>query len=104
MFREDLWFRLNIFPIMIPPLRHRKEDIPALVHHFVGRKARELKIHTPPPISANSIVRLQDYHWPGNIRELENLIERALIQSRGQDKRTPLRDSGKINSHFSWEN
>ena len=64
--------------------------IPALVQHFVERKAKELKIHTPPSISANSIVRLQNYHWPGNVRELENLIERALIQSRGQNVKDSL--------------
>jgi len=90
-FREDLWYRLNTFPIIIPPLRQRKEDIPALVHCFIGRKSRELKIHTPPIILPRSIERLKAYHWPGNVRELENLIERALIQSRGQKESTPLR-------------
>ena len=90
-FREDLWFRVNIFPIMIPPLRHRKEDIPALVHHFVGRKSKELKIHTPPSVSAEGIERLKAYHWPGNVRELENLIERELIHSRGHRANVPLR-------------
>lgn len=89
-FREDLWFRLSIFPIIIPPLSHRVEDIPALVHHFVERKSKELKIHTPPPINPESIEQLKTYHWPGNVRELENMVERALIQSRGQQKSAPL--------------
>jgi transcriptional regulator with GAF, ATPase, and Fis domain len=82
-FREDLWFRLNIFPVMIPPLRHRHGDIPALIHHFIEKKAKELKIHTPPPLSSEVLERLKDYHWPGNVRELENLVERELIRSRG---------------------
>ena len=89
-FREDLWYRLNTFPIMIPPLRHRKEDIPALVHHFIERKSKELKIHTPPAIASGSIERLKSYHWPGNVRELENMVERALIQSRGRKESAPL--------------
>jgi transcriptional regulator with GAF, ATPase, and Fis domain len=89
-FREDLWYRLNTFPIMIPPLRHRKEDIPALIHHFVERKSKELKIHTPPPVTPGSLERLRAYHWPGNVRELENMVERALIQSRGRKERAPL--------------
>ena len=84
-FREDLWYRLNIFPIMIPPLRQRTEDIPALVHHFVEKKAKELKIHTPPPVSARGVERLKAYPWPGNVRELENLMERELIRRRGID-------------------
>jgi DNA-binding NtrC family response regulator len=70
---------------MIPPLRQRLEDIPALVHHFVEKKAKELKIHTPPPVSASGVERLKAYHWPGNVRELENLIERELIRRRGFD-------------------
>jgi transcriptional regulator with GAF, ATPase, and Fis domain len=85
-FREDLWFRLNVFPIVIPPLRHRKEDIPALVHYFVERKSKDLKIYPSPSVSAEEIERLKAYHWPGNIRELENLIERELIHKRGKGK------------------
>lgn len=84
-FREDLWFRLNIFPIMIPPLRHRKEDISTLFHHFIERKSKELKFHTPPPVTAGAIEQLKAYHWPGNVRELQNLVERALIRSRGRN-------------------
>ncbi|BBO90142.1 sigma 54-interacting transcriptional regulator [Desulfosarcina ovata] len=89
-FREDLWFRLNIFPITIPPLRHRKEDIPTLFHHFLQKKAKELRIHTLPPVTARAIERLQAYHWPGNVRELENLVERTLIRSRGQNENAGL--------------
>jgi len=82
-FREDLWFRLNVFPIMIPPLRQRKEDILALLHHFVELKSKELKIAKQPVVVADTITKLKEYDWPGNVRELENLIERALIQSGG---------------------
>lgn len=78
-FREDLWFRLNVFPIMIPPLRQRVEDIPALVNHFVEKKSRELKISRRPLLAREALEQLQKYHWPGNVRELENLVERALI-------------------------
>ena len=85
-FREDLWFRLDVFPIMIPPLRHHKEDIPALVHYFVERKSKDLKIYPPPPVPAGDVERLMAYHWPGNIRELENLVERELIHRRGKEK------------------
>jgi len=81
-FREDLWFRLNVFPIMIPPLRQRKGDIPYLVHHFLNRKAIELKLKERPALAPDAIDRLLDYDWPGNVRELENTIERALIQHR----------------------
>lgn len=84
-FREDLWFRLNIFPITIPPLRHRKADIPTLFHHFLQKKARELGIHHLPQVTATAIQRLQAYPWPGNVRELENLVERTLIRSQGRD-------------------
>ena len=85
-FREDLWFRLNVFPIRIPTLRESKNDIPAMVHHFVERKSRELRLPASPPLAAGVIDRLTAYHWPGNVRELENVIERALILSKG----TPL--------------
>jgi transcriptional regulator with GAF, ATPase, and Fis domain len=83
-FREDLWFRLNVFPIRVPPLRERKEDIPALVHHFIKRKSQELRLPAPPPLAHGVIDRLMAYRWPGNVRELENVIERALILSKGQ--------------------
>ena len=82
-FREDLWFRLNVFPIMIPPLRQRREDIPAMVHHFIDRRSKELKLIERPVLAAGAINKLMAYDWPGNVRELENLIERALIQSTG---------------------
>jgi hydrogenase-4 transcriptional activator len=83
-FREDLWFRLNVFPIRIPSLSERKEDITALVHHFIKRKSQELRLPAPPPLAHGVIDRLMAYRWPGNVRELENVIERALILSKGQ--------------------
>jgi transcriptional regulator with GAF, ATPase, and Fis domain len=81
-FREDLWFRLNVFPIIIPPLRQRKGDIPSLVHHFIHRKSIELKLEERPRLASGAIDRLTAYDWPGNVRELENTIERALILYR----------------------
>ena len=86
-FREDLWFRLNVFPIAVPPLRDRPSDIPALVQHFIGRKAGELKIGETPRLAPGAIDDLMAYGWPGNVRELENLVERAMILHRGE----PLR-------------
>ncbi len=79
LFREDLWFRLNVFPISLPPLRRRTGDIPALVRHFIERKAKELKLKDTPDLGAGAIETLMAYGWPGNVRELENVIERALI-------------------------
>jgi PAS domain S-box-containing protein len=81
-FRKDLYFRLNVFPIKVPPLRDRKEDIPVLVRHFVSKYAAKAgkKIDK---ISKGSMDKLSTYHWPGNIRELENIIERAIIISPG---------------------
>jgi transcriptional regulator with GAF, ATPase, and Fis domain len=81
-FREDLWFRLNVFPIVITPLRERKSDIPALVHHFIDRKSNELGIKNPPRLSPGAIDLLMAYDWPGNVRELENIVERALIVNK----------------------
>jgi transcriptional regulator with GAF, ATPase, and Fis domain len=78
-FREDLWFRLNVFPIEVPPLRDRKGDIPALVAHFLERKAGELKIGETPQLAPGAVNDLLAYDWPGNVRELENLVERAMI-------------------------
>jgi len=78
-FREDLWFRLNVFPIWIPPIRDRKADIPALLQHFITIKARELNLPAIPALSPGALDPLMDYHWPGNVRELENIVERAMI-------------------------
>jgi DNA-binding NtrC family response regulator len=81
-FREDLWFRLNVFPLNIPPLRQRKKDIPALAVHFIKTKAKELGIKNVPAIAPGALRRLVQYSWPGNVRELENLVERELIIKR----------------------
>jgi transcriptional regulator with GAF, ATPase, and Fis domain len=78
-FREDLWFRLNVFPIWIPPLRDRRMDIPALIQHFINLKTRELKLTAVPTLHPGAMDSLLAYHWPGNVRELENVIERELI-------------------------
>jgi transcriptional regulator with GAF, ATPase, and Fis domain len=78
-FREDLWFRLNVFPIWIPPLRQRKADIPTLVKHFIDLKAKELKLRAIPVLTPGSTDLMLNYAWPGNVRELQNVIERALI-------------------------
>lgn len=86
-FREDLWFRLNVFPIHVPPLRDRTGDIPALVHYFVQRKARELKVPETPTLAPGAMEELKEYAWPGNVRELENLVERAMILHRGEELR-----------------
>lgn len=86
-FRKDLWFRLNVFPIHVPPLRNRKTDIPALVSHFMDRKARELKLRNNPSLAEGAMADLVAYDWPGNVRELENVLERAMIIHRDQ----PLR-------------
>jgi len=84
-FREDLWFRLNVFPIVIPPLRERKSDIPSLVQHFLDRKSNELGIKKTPTLSPGAIDLLMAYDWPGNVRELENIVERALIVNREEE-------------------
>ena len=88
-FREDLFFRLNVFPLTIPPLRQRREDIPQLLAAFVSSKCRELNLPTPPPLDAESLARLQAYNWPGNVRELQNIVERALITSGSGPLRFP---------------
>jgi len=79
LFRKDLWFRLNVFPIQIPPLRDRKVDLPAMVQHFITQKSQELKLSSIPTLAPGAIDFLMNYHWPGNVRELQNIIERALI-------------------------
>ncbi|MBN2056386.1 sigma-54-dependent Fis family transcriptional regulator [bacterium] len=82
-FRDDLYYRLSVFPIVLPPLRDRMEDIPLLAEHFITRFAKELK-RPGMKLSRDSIRKLQGYHWPGNIRELQNCIERAMILAAGQ--------------------
>ena len=90
-FRSDLFYRLNVFPVRVPALRERAEDIPMLVRHFVQHFARRMKrtIETIPSQTMETLIR---YPWPGNIRELENLIERAVILSPGPVLRVPLTD------------
>jgi transcriptional regulator with GAF, ATPase, and Fis domain len=82
-FRADLYYRLNVFPIALPALRQRKDDLPALVRHFASKMARKLG-RTPDAISPAFVEWARGYEWPGNIRELENLVERALIMGDGQ--------------------
>ena len=96
-FRSDLYYRLNVFPIMIPPLRERKEDIPLLVRYFAQKYARRMK----KPIDAipmKAMAALIDYHWPGNVRELENFVERSVILSHGAELQIPLAElRGRLN-------
>ena len=92
-FRSDLYYRLNVFPVMLPPLRDRREDIPALVNHFAdvyGRRISRQIDHIPP----TTLSALTSYHWPGNIRELQNLIERAVILSNDGVLPNPLPAGG----------
>ncbi|MCX7771421.1 MAG: sigma 54-interacting transcriptional regulator, partial [Proteobacteria bacterium] len=77
-FREDLYYRLNVFPIKLPPLRDRKEDLPELVTHFLKKYCTNLN-KPVPKISADALDILMNYHWPGNVRELEHTIERLSI-------------------------
>lgn len=91
-FREDLYYRLNVFPIEAPPLRSRTEDIPMLAAQFVNQASKNLNLPVPKITKAN-IIELKGYDWPGNIRELQNVIERAVITSR----------SGKLSFNISNE-
>ncbi len=81
-FREDLYYRLSVFPITIPPLRERKDDIPALVEHFISKYSAEMKI-AQKNITSDALDSLKSYSWKGNVRELENVIERSLILCEG---------------------
>ena len=90
-FREDLFFRLNVFPIVVPPLRDRKEDISPLVHYFIEKKSKDMRLPETPKPAPGAVFFLESYDWPGNVREVENLIERALIRRRGSKDDAPLR-------------
>jgi transcriptional regulator with GAF, ATPase, and Fis domain len=101
-FRQDLYYRLSVFPIELPPLRDRVEDIPVLAQHFIALSARKLGAAVPRLTPANA-KELQSYDWPGNVRELQNVIERAVIRSRnghldlglGRASNTAIRSPGK---------
>ena len=90
-FRADLYYRLNVFPITVPPLRERREDIPLLVRYFVQQNARRMNRRITN-IPADAMDALTHYHWPGNIRELQNFIERAVIISPGPTLQAPIRE------------
>jgi transcriptional regulator with GAF, ATPase, and Fis domain len=81
-FREDLYYRLNVFPVQVPPLRDRLDDIPLLAKHFVELSAKELKC-AKPRLTRAAVTQLQSYNWPGNVRELRNVVERSVILARG---------------------
>jgi formate hydrogenlyase transcriptional activator len=93
-FRSDLYYRLNVFPVLVPPLRERREDIPLLVSHFVEVFARRMAkdVNHVPPATMGALI---EYGWPGNVRELQNLIERAVIRSDDEVLANPLASSRK---------
>jgi len=101
-FREDLFYRLNVFPIQVTPLRERMEDVPLLAKHFIETSVRELGC-PKPRLTRAAIAKLENYHWPGNIRELRNVIERALIISRGGalDFDLPVTESAPVPSRHA---
>jgi formate hydrogenlyase transcriptional activator len=88
-FRQDLFYRLNVFPVQVPPLRDRTGDVPLLVHYFVNKHAQRMGRHIER-IPAETMRTLSRWHWPGNVRELENIIERAVILSPGPVLNVPL--------------
>ena len=90
-FRADLYYRLNVFPIQVPPLRERPEDIPMLVRHFAREAGRRMN-RRAMWVSAATMNALVSHSWPGNIRQLQNLVERAVIRSTGDELRVPLDD------------
>jgi PAS domain S-box-containing protein len=106
LFREDLWYRLNVFPITVPPLRQRKSDIALLVNFFVDQANRKLG-RVVKTISPQTMQTLQNYYWPGNVRELANVVERALINTNGTvlqladklESDLPVRANGNGNGH-----
>ncbi len=88
-FREDLYYRLNVIPINLPPLRERKNDIPLLTDYFLDRFTRENSGITPRSVSRDAMSLLMDYHWPGNVRQLQNVLQYAIVKSVGKIIRPP---------------
>lgn len=114
LFREDLWFRLHVFPIIIPPLRKRKEDIPALVNYFLEEKAKEMGLNAIPSVAPGAMVSLINYSWPGNVRELANVVERSLILNKNRPitfdssfwsnkENENLDDTEELQEHFNLD-
>ncbi|HEX7008693.1 MAG TPA: sigma-54 dependent transcriptional regulator, partial [Phycisphaeraceae bacterium] len=99
-FREDLWYRIAGFPIVLPPLRERKQDIPALATHFAQRAAKRFGLRFQPP-SAADIALLTAYHWPGNIRELASVIDRAAILGEGEHLAIAQALGGAVTPHLT---
>ena len=97
-FRIDLYYRLNVFPVTLPPLRERREDIPALVHHYVDKYSRRMNRRIER-IPSQAMEIFANYPWPGNVRELQNLIERAVILSPGSVLQPPLAELRHITVH-----
>src|SRR5882757_5248473 len=93
-FREDLYYRLNVFPINLPPLRDRLDDLPVLANHFVAKFARQMGVPAAGA-TADAMAKLREYNWPGNVRELENIVERAMILARGAPLGTSHLDFGR---------
>jgi formate hydrogenlyase transcriptional activator len=93
-FRSDLYYRLNVFPIRVPPLRERPDDIPLLVRYFAERFSRQMQ-KSIESIPTEAMAKLRQSDWPGNIRELENLIERSVILTNGSALQVPLAELDK---------
>ena len=93
-FREDLYYRLNVFPIRVPPLRERRSDVPLLAAYFIEQASLRMGLTNPPNLPEEELERLKRYNWPGNIRELQNVVERAVIMSRAHGGRLSFASLG----------
>jgi two-component system response regulator AtoC len=101
-FREDLFYRLNVLPVHLPPLRERKEDIPLLVEHFIHKYNEQHRLNTEGA-AEDVLARLLEYSWPGNVRELENAIERAMILAQGKKIEADCLPSEVLGTRPSWK-
>jgi two-component system response regulator AtoC len=101
-FREDLFYRLNVLPVHLPPLRERKEDIPLLVEHFIHKYNEQHRLNTEGA-AEDVLARLLEYFWPGNVRELENAIERAMILAQGKKIEADCLPSEVLGTRPSWK-